>query len=100
MPRFLSTGSAFWSTHAALGITATTSGTMLIANTSTPAYPIGSKPIADLTVSSGVPSLDSDDRTFFDSTPLEEGSGIKFTVANGNIRIETDRCRDPAAGWG
>lgn len=85
-------------THASTGITATTSGTMVFANTSVPVYPLGSKPIADLTVVSGVPSIDRDDRALFSTTPLEEGSGIKFTVANGNIRIETDPAETPRLG--
>jgi len=80
-------------THCVTGIAATPGGSMVYAQVTNPAYPAGSKAIADLTITGGTPAtitIDSDDRTFFDGSSVRAGTGITVTTAAGVQEVNTD----------
>ena len=77
-------------THCAPGISGTATGSMVLAIVTTPAYPSGAIPVADLTVSSGTVTLDSDDRAFLSTRAIQAGAGISITDSSGVLSVATD----------
>jgi hypothetical protein len=67
-------------------ITASVSGAMTHQSVATPAYPRGSIPLYDLTITATVPTVDSDDRAFFSTVPLIDGTDITFSDVNGSLQ--------------
>ena len=82
------------------GIAATAGGAMVCSNVSRPSYPPNSIPIADLTVTSGTPAIDSDDRAFLTTRGVSAGAGISITDSGGVASIGIDTATVPQLGAG
>ena len=86
--------------HMQTGIAASTSGALVCSNASTPAYPANSIPIANVTVTGGVPSLASDDRAFFTTRGVSAATGISINDSGGLASIGIDTATVPQLGAG
>jgi len=86
--------------HMQTGIAATAGGAMVCSNVSRPSYPPNSIPIADLTVTSGTPAIDSDDRAFLTTRGVSAGTGISITDSGGVASIGIDTATVPQLGAG
>jgi hypothetical protein len=86
--------------HMQTGIAASTGGAMVCSNVSSPSYPVNSIPVADLTVTSGTPAIDSDDRAFLTTRGVSAGSGISINDSGGVASIGIDTATVPQLGAG
>lgn len=66
-------------------ITANVTGSTVHQSVATPAYPRGSKPLYDLTITSATPTIDSDDRTLVTTAAILDGTDITFTESDGAL---------------
>lgn len=83
------------SAHCGPGITGVPGGSMVLAGVTTPAFPAGSIPLADATLSNGTPSVLSDLRAFLSTKALQPGAGIAITEAGGVASIAADTTTIP-----
>ena len=86
--------------HMATGIAATLTGSLACSNVTTPAYPVNSIPIADLTIAAGTfyVTIDSDDRAFLSNRGISAGTGISIADAGGVASIGIDTATVPQLG--
>jgi len=86
--------------HMQTGVSATNTGGLVCSNVASPSYPANSIPIANVTVTSTVPEITSDDRAFLTNRGVSAGTGISITDSGGVASIGIDTATVPQLGAG